>query len=360
MNPALYPRLVAVETTSYCNARCVFCPNDTLKRGKRHMTDDLFASVIEQCREFPLPAIEPFIQGEPFMDPKILSRLEMIHKRLPNTKLRLYSNGNALLPDRADAISEFNIDHLYISLNTTDAARYKSVMGLSLERTINNLRYLTDPKRRKKVAKQITVRMVRMLDTTLEEQENFLALCKDLNVRPFIVGLFNYKGDIQSDLPKPSYPCEHMDRLDILSNGMVTLCCMDQDGEFAWGDVNKEPILDVYRGKVATKYRELHWSGKRNEIHPCDTCNLFWPGLQGLPLLKRAKFGVQAGLYFIRNRPTGKRAPRPVLAPPASEPAPALVSLSRKADHGEAMPVSPPTAAASATTATAASAATDN
>ena len=120
MNPALFPRLVAVETTSFCSARCVFCPNDSLKRGKRHMTDELFESIIEQCREFPLGAIEPFIQGDPFSDPKILPRLEMIHQRLPKTKLRLYTNGYNLTPERADAIAECNIDHLFISLNTTD------------------------------------------------------------------------------------------------------------------------------------------------------------------------------------------------------------------------------------------------
>lgn len=314
MNPALFPRLVAVETTSFCSARCVFCPNDSLKRGKRHMTDELFESIIEQCREFPLPAIEPFLQGDPFSDPKILPRLETIHRRLRKTKLRVYTNCYNLTPERADAIAEFNIDHLFISLNTTDPERYKAVMGLKLERTLNNLRYLTDPVRRRRVARQITVRMVRVGDTSLAEQEKFLALCKELDVKPFISGLFNYKGDIQSNLPVPNYPCEHMDRLDILADGTVTLCCMDQDGEYSWGDVNKHPILDVYRGSVAAKYREMHWSGKRNEIHPCDTCNLFWPGLQGLPLLKRARFGVQAGLYFIRHRPTGKKAPQLVPA----------------------------------------------
>jgi molybdenum cofactor biosynthesis enzyme MoaA len=320
MNPALYPRLVAVETTSFCSARCVFCPNDSLKRGKRHMADELFESIIEQCREFALPAIEPFIQGDPFSDPKILSRLEMIHRRLPRTKLRLYTNGYNLTPERADAIADCNIDHLFVSLNTTDPERYKAVMGLKLERTLANLRYLTAPSRARKVARQITVRMVRVHDTSLEEQEKFLALCKELEVKPFISGLFNYKGDIQSDLPVPNYPCEHMDRLDILSDGKVTLCCMDQDGEFAWGDVTTTPILEVYRGAVASKYREMHWSGRRKEIHPCDTCNLFWPGLEGLPLLKRAKFGVQAGLYFLRHRPTGKQAPKPV-AKAAPEPA---------------------------------------
>ena len=28
------PRLVAVETTNHCNAKCVFCPNNALARDK--------------------------------------------------------------------------------------------------------------------------------------------------------------------------------------------------------------------------------------------------------------------------------------------------------------------------------------
>lgn len=281
------------------------------------MSDELFESIIEQCREFPLGAIEPFLQGDPFADPKIMKRLEMIHHRLPETKLRLYTNGYALTPDRVDALTELGVDHLFISVNTVDPDRYQSTMGLKWERTQSHLRYLSDPSRRSRVARKITFRMLRQLDTTLEEQDRFLAFCKECGIKSFIVGLFNYKGDIQSDLPAPNFPCEHMDRLDILSNGNVTLCCMDQDGDYSWGDVNTERLLDVYRGVVATRYRHMHWSGKRKEIHPCDTCNLFWPGLKGVPILKRVQFAAEAGYYFLRHRPSGRRAP--TTPPPVSE-----------------------------------------
>ena len=304
-----FPRLVAVETTNYCNAKCVFCPNALLKRGRHHMTDTLFESIIEQCREFRLGAIEPFLQGEPFSDPKIMPRLEMIHRRLPETKLRLYTNGYALTPARTDALMGFGVDHLYVSLNTTDPERYRADIGLDLERTLANLRYLADPKRRARVARNITFRMLRSNDTTLAEQNAFIRFCKESGVRHFIVGLFNYKGEVQSELPIPGFPCEHMDRLDILSNGIVTLCCMDQEGEFAWGDATKEPILDIYRGAVARKYRQMLWAGKRRQIHPCDTCNLFWPGLGGLRPWQKARFGVAAGWYFVRHRPSGRKAP---------------------------------------------------
>lgn len=310
----LFPRLVAIETTNYCNAKCVFCPNALLARGRQYMSDGLFESIIEQCREFPLGAIEPFLQGEPFSDPKILSRLQMIHQRLPNTKLRLYSNGYALRPERTDALMEFGIDHLYISLNTTDPERYKKDIGLDLERTLENLRYLADPKRRARVAKNITFRMLRSDDTSLDEQDRFIAFCDQMGVKHFIVGLFNYKGQVQSPLPIPRFPCEHLDRLDILSSGVVTLCCMDQEGEFAWGDTKSERLLEIYRGGVARRYREGLWAGKRREIHPCDTCNLFWPGLGGLGPLRKARFGIEAGWYFLRHRPSGRKAPLKVVA----------------------------------------------
>jgi MoaA/NifB/PqqE/SkfB family radical SAM enzyme len=304
-----FPRLVAVETTNYCNAKCVFCPNALLKRGRAHMADDLFESIIEQCREFRLGAIEPFLQGEPFSDPKIMPRLEMIHRRLPDTKLRLYTNGYALTPARTDALMELGVDHLYVSLNTTDPERYRADIGLDLERTMANLRYLSDPQRRARVARNITFRMLRGSETSLAEQDAFIKFCNDSGVRHFIVGLFNYKGQVGSELPIPNFPCEHMDRLDILSNGVVTLCCMDQEGEFSWGDATKQPILDIYRGAVATKYRQMLWAGKRRQIHPCDTCNLFWPGFGGLNPLQKARFGLEYGWYFLKYRPSGRKAP---------------------------------------------------
>jgi MoaA/NifB/PqqE/SkfB family radical SAM enzyme len=287
----------------------VFCPNNALSRDKQHMDDSLFDDIIEQCRSFPLEAIEPFLQGEPFCDPKIMDRLEKISSRLPKTKLRLYSNGYALSPARIDQLINFGIDHLYISVNTLDPARYEAVMGLKLDRTLSNLAYLTDPVRRSRVARNITFRMIRTEDTSLEEQESFLDYCKTRGVKSFIVALFNYKGDINSSLPVPGYPCEHIDRLDILANGKVTLCCMDQNAAYGWGDVHEQSLLDIYRGKVANKYRQAHRSGNRRSIEPCAQCNLFWPSLKGMSPLRTAKFAAEAGLYFLKHKPSGVKAP---------------------------------------------------
>jgi radical SAM protein with 4Fe4S-binding SPASM domain len=123
------------------------------------------------------------------------------------------------------------------------------------------------------------------------------------------VGLYNYKGDVHSDMPIPTFPCDHIDRLDILANGRVTLCCMDQNGEYGWGDVTQQSLVDVYRSEVATRYRSMHRSGRRQQIEPCNRCNLFWPSLSGMSALRTARFAFEVGCYFVKNRPLGRRAP---------------------------------------------------
>ncbi len=54
------PRIVSVETTNRCNAKCDFCPNSSLSRNRQTMEQDLFEKIIDDCTQFQLPAIEPF------------------------------------------------------------------------------------------------------------------------------------------------------------------------------------------------------------------------------------------------------------------------------------------------------------
>jgi MoaA/NifB/PqqE/SkfB family radical SAM enzyme len=310
-----YPRLVAIETTSRCNAACPFCPYSVRSREKSHMDQALFEKIVQDCTEFPLPAIEPFLNGEPFVDPNIMDRMELIRSRLPKAQLRVYSNGYALSPKRVDSLCGLGIDHLYISLNTLNPEKYQSIMGLKLERTLDNVKYLTDPSRRHKVARRITLRMTRTDDTTLSEQRDFKRFCDSRHVRCFIVGLFNYKGEVNSSLPVPRYPCEHITRLDILSSGKAALCCMDQDGEYPLGDLRQQSVLEVYRGETSRRYQSMHRTGRRVDVAPCGSCNVFWPSTDNTPLLRALVHTAQFWAYFAKYRPVGIRPPRLQLCP---------------------------------------------
>jgi hypothetical protein len=149
-----------------------------------------------------------------------------------------------------------------------------------------------------------------MNDTPLAEQEEFKRFCDSRHVRCFIVGLFNYKGDIQSTLPVPKYACEHITRLDILSSGKVPLCCMDQEGEYPLGDVTQHSVLQVFQGEASRRYQEMHRAGRRAEITPCGTCNLFWPSTDNMPWPRAMAHAVQFWAYLALYHPVGTHAPR--------------------------------------------------
>jgi hypothetical protein len=304
------PRLVAIETTSRCNAACTFCPYSHKATDKGAMAQALFEKIIEDCRQFPLAKIEPLLNGEPFVDPRLIERLEHIRRRLPRTILHLVTNGNAMVPRRIDELAAMGgVDRLIISLNTLDAAKYREVMELDLERTLDNLRHALDPARRRRVARRIYVRMVRRPDCTLAEQDTFLAFCRRWKVRPLIVGQHNYIGGVESRLPVPGYACQMLDRVDILSDGRVALCCSDVEGRHAWGDVRTQSVLEVYRGVVASRYRRAHRQGQRGELEPCNRCTVIWPDLTGMPLGRTVATAAQFAAYLVRHRPLGRRAP---------------------------------------------------
>lgn len=281
-----------------------------MNRDRHVMSDALFRKIVDECAQFKLAAIEPFLNGEPFMDPQIVPRLQYIRQKLPDTKLRLYTNGYAFTDKRVDELLDLGIDHLFISLNTLDPDRYENVMGLRLERTLRNLEYALDHSRRRRLARDITVRMTRTDQTTPADEKRFAAFCRDKNVHCMIVGLFNYLGDVRSPLPVPNFPCEHLNRVDVLSSGIVTLCCMDAEGDFTWGNANETSVIDIYNSKRALAYREAHRQGKRCTIKPCDTCNLFWPSFEGLSLPRRIQFGLAYGWYHVRYRPYTKHRAR--------------------------------------------------
>ena len=305
------PRLVAIETTSRCNASCSFCPYSAKTTAKSAMDQALFEKIIEDCRAFPLAKIEPLLNGEPFVDPRIVARLEHIKRRLPRSILHLVTNGNAMLPKRIDEVAAIGgVDRLIVSLNTLDAQSYRDVMDLDLARTLENLHYLLDPVRRDRVARRIYVRMVRRPDSTLAEQDRFLAFCRQQRVRAMIVGQHNYTGDVDSELPVPAYPCQMLDRVDILHDGRVALCCSDPEGKHSWGDVRTHSVLEVFRGAVAQRYRDLHRRGQRSTIEPCNSCSIIWPDLTGMPIGRTMKTAAEFAAYLVRHRPLGRHAPK--------------------------------------------------
>jgi MoaA/NifB/PqqE/SkfB family radical SAM enzyme len=331
-----YPVMVAIETTNRCNATCWFCPitegskrppaADTelvqlgqrknqpvaedasaafnlMKRPLGGMTDELFAKIIDDCGQFPLRRIEPYLHGEPFMDRKILERIAYINAKLPRIEVHLFTNGSLLTAKTVEQMRELQIASLVISLNTAMPEKYNAIMGLDWKKTLANLERVAEANRsRKKVANRFVMRMTAPQETTDAEIARFRTLARAMGARAVIVSLHNYKGDIASERPVPKFPCYFVNDLDILYDGNTALCCMDHDGDYSWGDVKQHSVLEVFNSPIAKRYRQLMREDRRYELTPCNECNMFWWSLQRTGI-RRLQYGARIARYLIEQRP---------------------------------------------------------
>ncbi|HEX5060984.1 MAG TPA: radical SAM/SPASM domain-containing protein [Kofleriaceae bacterium] len=334
-----YPVMVAIETTNKCNATCWFCPItegskrppsdpaqliqlgkksepapepqadpdaasfNLMKRELGYMSDELFEKIIDDCKRFPLRRLEPYLHGEPFMDRKICERIEYINKHLPQTEVHIFTNGSLLTKKTVDKLKELNIASMVISLNTAVGDKYNAIMGLDWKKTLANLeRVAAENRTDKKVADRFVMRMTAPKETTDAEIAAFRKLAKQMGARAVIVSLHNYKGDITSERPVPQFPCYFVNDLDILYDGRTALCCMDHDGDYSWGDVSKHSVLEVYNSKEAKHYRTMMREDRRNELTPCNECNMFWWSLERTGV-RRLQYSGRIAQYLIKHRP---------------------------------------------------------
>ena len=336
-----YPVMVAIETTNKCNATCWFCPItegskrppagaesliqlgkknqavqaaepadgedgttfNLMKRPLGYMTDEMFEKIIDDCGQFPLRRIEPYLHGEPFMDKKILDRIAYINKKLPRTEVHIFTNGSLLTKKTVDRLKELRLASMVISLNTPNGDKYNAIMGLDWKKTLANLeRVAAENRTSKKVADRFVMRMTAPKETTDLEIAQFRALARRMGARAVIVSLHNYKGDINSERPVPKIPCYFVNDLDILYDGNTALCCMDHDGDYSWGDVKQRSVLEVFNSPVAKRYRKLMREDKRDELTPCNQCNMFWWSLDRTGI-RRLQYSSRIAQYLIKHRP---------------------------------------------------------
>jgi radical SAM protein with 4Fe4S-binding SPASM domain len=98
------PMFVEVETTTYCNRRCTYCPNSVFDRGMRgnevRMPTKLFEKIVVDlgenyfCNQF-----SPHNYGEPLADERMPDLLELARRAMPLARIALYTNGDYLNVD---------------------------------------------------------------------------------------------------------------------------------------------------------------------------------------------------------------------------------------------------------------------
>lgn len=117
-----YVSRITLETSSYCNRVCVFCPNKTGIRRKKEQLDevlqpDLLGSVLKSLKSIEYDkGIILHLYNEPMADPDLPSKVARIAQSVPNATIWTNTNGDYLTRESLFELMRAGMKKLEISL----------------------------------------------------------------------------------------------------------------------------------------------------------------------------------------------------------------------------------------------------
>ncbi len=265
----IFPENILIEITSICNAKCWFCPQPTMIRKNSYMKFDLYKKLIHEIKDNMkyVKNIALFMDGEPTLHKDLLDFIIYAKEHSVNN-LYLSSNMEYFTPKLTDKIfsSDLGDTLLYVICSLDGASpdiHRQNRINVNYEKAVENTEYLIDAKKRNKA--NYPWIFTRMLENELTQSqaEQFINMWKNKADKVLISKMHNWGGqidderilDIDNTFLKSSCYLP-FSQLVIQFDGTTRLCCADTNGTSITGDLNKQSINEVWKGKIFNKYRE--------------------------------------------------------------------------------------------------------
>ena len=260
------PIEVAIETLALCNARCTFCPYPTLERIGTKLPDEVLERLIDEMATFQQPFhFSPFKVNEPLLDKRLIPACKAFNDKAPKGFLRLFTNGSALTDSNIAEIAQLKrVTHLWVSLNSHDPKEYEDLMGLKFEQTAKRLDNLHE----KDFPHKVVISRVGLGD-------EFVYYVRERwpKFTPSIItkaAWIDYTDPQDTEIP--DMPCIRWWELSITATGKASLCCMDGEAEYGFGDVTTQTLLEIYNHPTLKNWREQQPS-RLGVGNPCRGCS---------------------------------------------------------------------------------------
>ncbi len=233
---------IAIETTTYCNLRCKFCPNSKYERGllenKKLMDADLFKKIIDDLSEIRFRGnVDLYYYGEPLTDERLPEFVEYARKKLPKANIEINSNGFLLTLEIYKVLVEKGLD----KINVTQYTKVEP------QGTLKVMHHLNTHHNMKKI---ITYRV-------LNENE-----------------LSNRGGEIELEV-SPNYErpiCRYPNAPQSIDYaGNWVLCCNDYHSTVKFGNLRHESLMDIWKKLYFKKIRKETRNGIFN-LPICKEC----------------------------------------------------------------------------------------
>lgn len=268
---------VTIEPNNICNLKCIMCPYQRMKRKKETMSLVLFKKIVDEAKELGCKEIHLTQYNEPFTDKLLFKRLSYIREK--GMKSSFYSNAMLLDSVKREKLLKAPADLIRFSIDGIKKETQESIRkGSNYEMVVENVTSLY--KERNKAGQKLPIIEVffTFLENNKNEAKEFQRFWKDkcdfISIYPADSRESNKFVGINYKKLKP-YPCFNPKRITVLSNGKVTLCCIDMDGGIVLGDLKKQSLKEIFNSK---RYKEIYESQLKREckIPLCLGCSKYY------------------------------------------------------------------------------------
>ena len=275
-------KIVSLEMMTTCNQKCYFCPVSVAPREDESMTEELFASIVNQLTSYRATLEGVFLQSynEPTLDRRFVDHCRALFAAgLP---VAVLTNASGLTAAKSDALmAAGTLRYLCVNLSTLDRERYKHDRGEDhLNLVLRNLDHIRD----KPIAQQM--RIVVLGELTDAHRADYEAIRERFAGSRFEIELAQAQDragwldvGMKTMTPKKklagcdligSRPIQH---LHITPRGACILCCQDYDENYIVGDLTTSTIPEVLAGDaMATMRRWTYGVEEAPEDFICRTC----------------------------------------------------------------------------------------
>lgn len=284
----IVPRRIQIESVYGCNARCNMCPvNLPPKRPKQIMDNSMYRSIIDDLIPYrdQIEMVDLFGLGEPLLDHHLSEKIAYT-KEKGFGSLAISTNADLLSTHIAKELLMSGIDTIIVSIDGMNKETHEKIRKNTVfERVMSNTEAAIRLRNRGSYRTKFVLRFLRQ-EENRSQWDWFLQFWSkriSLEAGDKIIGYdaHNWGGKVSNYPRAPQCssdhaPCHHVfDRLIVLSDGTVPLCCIDMyDGANGFGNIRDGSPMEIFNNEKAAWARRLHKLGKRKEMKICEGCTI--------------------------------------------------------------------------------------
>ncbi len=294
-NKLLIPKRVQLETIYGCNAKCTMCALSLpAARKKGLMPLEMSKHILDELSPYKekIEKLDLFGLGEPLLDPYIFQRIEYA-KEKGFKNIAISTNADLLDKKKQKKLLETGIDTILFSIDGVKKETHEKIRrGVKFERVVGNCQSIIKMRNEGNYKTRFVIRFIKQ-ESNKAEWESFRKfwtskLSKEKNDLVILYDVNTMGGEIcskrelikenEEDSEIERKPC-HMpfDRLIILNDGSVPLCCEDTPkAKYCMGNIKDKSPIEIFNCEKFNKIRQLHLKGKKKTLDICRGCTVLY------------------------------------------------------------------------------------